>query len=77
MIKLRQSPINQSESSIFMINHDIVRFHVAVHDSHAVAVVERPQQLVKVAPYVVVGKCLVKLLEVGVVDVLEYEGGSS
>jgi hypothetical protein len=39
-----------------MVDHDVVRFDVSVHDSHAVAVVECPQQLVEVVSDVIVGK---------------------
>ena len=48
-----------------------------MHDPHAVTVVECAQQLVQVAADIEVGECLVQLLEVGVVDVLEYEGGGA
>ncbi len=46
-----------------------------MHDAHAVAVVQRLEELVEVASDVVVCERLVELLEVGVVDVLEDEGG--
>ena len=91
MIELRQTPVNQPQSSVFMINHNIVRLHIPVHDPHTVTVVQSPQQLVKIKPAknilylnvrcgvrpdVVVGECLIELFEVGVVDVLEDESWS-
>ena len=41
-----------------MVYHHIVRLHVSVHYSHAVAVVQRPQQLIEVATYVIVSQSL-------------------
>ena len=50
MIELSQTPVNQPQSSVFMINHNIVRLHIPVHDPHTVTVVQSPQQLVKIKP---------------------------
>ena len=50
VIEFRQTPIDEPQLSIFMIDHYIMRFDVPVHDPHAVTVVEGPQQLVQVAP---------------------------
>ena len=75
MVKLCQSPVNQSQPPVFVINHHVVRLNVSVHDAHAVTVVQCTQQLVQIAPDVVVCQRLVQLLEVGVVDVLKDEGG--
>ena len=74
MVELCQAPVNEPEPSVLVVNHDVVRFHVPMHDPHAVAVVQGPQQLVQVAAYVVIGERLVQLLEIRVVDVLENEG---
>jgi hypothetical protein len=41
-----------------VVDHDVVRLHVAVHDPVAVAVVQRLQQLVQVEADVVVGQRL-------------------
>ena len=54
-----------------MINHHIVRFHIAMHNAHGVAKVERLQNLENVEASVEVGQRLVQLLEIGVVYVLE------
>ena len=45
-----------------VIDHDVVRFDVSVHDAHTVAVVEGPQQLVQVVANVVVCQLLVQSL---------------
>lgn len=56
-----------------MVNHDIVRLHIAVHDAHRVAVVQGLQQLVQIETNVKIGQSLVQLLEVRVVHVLKDE----
>lgn len=58
-----------------MINHDIVRLDIAMHDSPRVTEIERLEQFVDVVPDVVVGQARVEDFEVGVVDVLEDQGG--
>ena len=40
--------------SVVMVNHDVVWFDISMHDSHAVAVVEGPQQLVEVVSDVII-----------------------
>ena len=45
-----------------VIDHDVVRFDVSVHDAHTVAVVQGPQQLVQVVANVVVCQLLVQSL---------------
>ena len=50
MIELSQTPVNQPQSSVFMINHNIVRLHIPVHDPHTVTVVQSSQQLVQIKP---------------------------
>ena len=37
VVELGEAPIDQTELSLLMINHDIVRFHISVHDTHWVA----------------------------------------
>jgi len=45
-----------------MVNHDIVRLDISVHDSHAVAVVQCSQELVQIVPYVIVCQLRVQAL---------------
>lgn len=54
-----------------MINHDIVGLHIPMHDTLAVAEVQRLKQLENVETNVVIGKAGVQCAEVGVVDSLE------
>ena len=77
MVELGQAPVDEPELSVFVIDHDVVRFDVPVHDPHAVAVVQSLEKLVQVVPDVVIRQGLVKLFEVRVVDVLEDESGGS
>lgn len=58
-----------------MVDHDIVRLDIPVHDALAVAEVERLEQLVDVEAHVVVGELGVQAAEVGVVDGFEYQRG--
>jgi hypothetical protein len=56
-----------------MIDHNVMRLHISVHDALAVTVVERLQQLGDVVPDVQVVELGVEASEVGVVDIFEYE----
>ena len=56
-----------------MIDHDVVRLDITVHDAFAVAEVKGLEQLEDVVPYVVVLELGVEAPEVGVVDVFEYQ----
>jgi len=58
-----------------VINHDIVRLDITVHDAFAVAEVQSLEQLEDIVPYVVVLKFGVETPEVGVVDILEDQRG--
>lgn len=54
-----------------MIDHNVMRFYVSVHDSLAVAVIECLEELVDVVSYVDVIELGVEASEVGVVNILE------
>ena len=66
---------SETHLALLVVDHDVVRLDVAVHDAARVAEVERLEELVDVVPHVVVGQARVQDLEVGVVDVLEHERG--
>ena len=56
---------------VLMIDHNVMRFYVSVHDALAVAVVERLEEFVDVVAHIDVVELGVEAPEVGVVDVLK------
>ena len=50
MVELGQPPVNEPQSPVLVVDHDVVRLHVPVHDAHAVTVVQGTQQLVQIEP---------------------------
>ena len=62
--------------SLVMINHDIVRLDIPVHDAFAMAEVQRLEELEDVEPHIVVHKSRIQRPEVCVVHVLENQTGS-
>ena len=54
------------------VNHDILRFHVAVDNALAVTVIQRLQQLVEVVLGLPQSQRFERPLEVGVVHVFEH-----
>lgn len=63
----------QAYLSVLVVDHDVVRLHISVHDALAVAEVESLEQLEDVEADVEVGELGVEAPEVGVVDVFEDE----
>lgn len=61
--------------SFLVVNHDIVRLDITVHDALAVAEVEGLEQLEDVISHIVVLELGIEAAEVGVVDVFEDERG--
>lgn len=57
--------------SLLMVDHNVVRFDVAVHDALAVAEVKGRQKLEDVVSNIEVGELGVEGAEVGVVDVFK------
>jgi hypothetical protein len=58
-----------------VVNHDVVRLDITVHDALAVAEVESLEQLEDVVAHVVVLELGVEAPEVGVVDVFKDQRG--
>jgi hypothetical protein len=54
-----------------MIDHNVMRFDVSVHDAFAVTEVQRFQQLIDVESDVVIHESGIQRPKIGVVDVLE------
>lgn len=56
-----------------MIDHNVMRFHVSVHDTLTVTEVQGLEQFQDVETHIQVVELRVQAPEVGVVDILEYE----
>lgn len=56
-----------------MVDHNVMRFHISVHDALAVTEIKRFEQFEDVESDIEVGELGVEVAEVGVVDVLEDE----
>ena len=54
-----------------MIDHNVMRFHIAVHDALAVTEIERLEQLVDVVPDIDIHEFRVEAPEISVVDIFE------
>ena len=75
VVEFRQPPVDEAELARVVVDHHVVRLHVAVHDAFGVAEVEGFEELVDVEADVEVVEFGVEGAEVGVVDVFEDEGG--
>ena len=73
VVKLCESPIDQAEFALLVVDHDVVRFHVAVHDAARVAEVEGLEEFKDVVPDVVVGQARVEDFEIRIVDVFKHQ----
>ena len=75
MIKFSKTPINESEFLISVVNHNIVRLYISVHDSFAVTEIKSLENLIDVESDVKIVKTLIESPEVNItgVDVLHYE----
>lgn len=62
-----------TDFAILMIDHNVMRLHISVHDSLAVAEVESLEQLKDVVTNIDVVELGVQASEIGVVDMLEDE----
>jgi hypothetical protein len=57
-----------------MVDHNVMRLHIAMHDAFAVTVVERLEEFEDVVSHVEVVKLGIEGPEIGVVDIFEDEG---
>lgn len=58
-----------------MVYHDIMRFHIAMHDSLAMTKVQRLEELIDIEAHIIVGEARVQGSKVGVVDVFKDQTG--
>lgn len=56
-----------------MIDHNVMRLHISVHDALAVTEIQRLQELEDVVTHIEVVEFGIEAAEVGIVDVLENE----
>ena len=71
MVKLGQTPVDQSQLAVGVVDHDVMRFDVSMHDALRVAKIKRLQNLENVVPDVEVIECRVQLSEVSITCVDE------
>jgi hypothetical protein len=73
MVELSQTPVDEAQFPVLMIDHNVMRLHISVHDALAVTEVERLEEFVDVESDVQVVELGIECPEVGVVDILEDE----
>ena len=76
VVVLSQTPINKSQLAISMVNHDVVGFHIPMHDAFRVAEVKRFQHFVHVVADIEISECFVKSAEVLITCVHELHNQS-
>ena len=77
MVELGETPVDESQLAVGVVNHDVVRLDISVHDALAVAEIEGLEDLIHIEANVEIVEALVKLAEVSVtgVDELGDNGG--
>jgi len=76
VVKFGQTPINETQLAVLVINHNVVRLHISVHDAFRVAVVESLQDFKHVVANVKIVETLIKLAEISVACVHELSDNS-
>mmetsp|Transcript_2371 Transcript_2371/g.6553 ORF Transcript_2371/g.6553 Transcript_2371/m.6553 type:complete len:237 (+) Transcript_2371:263-973(+) len=74
VVEFGKSPVDQPQLTLLVVNHDVVRLDVSVHDTVRMAIIERLEEFEDVVSDVVVGEGGVEDFEVCVVDMFEDEG---
>ena len=76
VVELGQTPVDEPQLSLLVIDHNVVRLDVSVHDALGMTEVERLEEFENVVPDVVVDETWVEGAEVGVVDILKDQARS-
>lgn len=84
MVEFSETPIDETESAFVMIDHDIMRFNITMHNPLGMAIIKclngqldvprwgpYLEKFVNVVPVIVVGEFRIQCSEISVVDVLE------
>jgi hypothetical protein len=74
VVEFSQTPVDEAQFPVLMIDHNVMRLHISVHDALAVTVVERLEEFVDVVSHVQVIELGVESPEIRVVDILKDEG---
>jgi len=72
-VEFGETPVDEAQRTALVIDHDVVRLDITVHDTAGVAVVKGTKKLVDVVAHIVVGECGIERLEVDVIDVFLNE----
>lgn len=72
MVELSQAPVDQAQLAVRVVNHNVVRLHITVHNSFRVTVVERFQDLEHVVADVEIIEALVEFAEISVTCVDKF-----
>ena len=77
MVELGETPVDESQLAVGVVDHDVVRLDISMHDALAVAEIEGLEDLIHIEANVEIVEALVKLAEVSVtgVDELSDNGG--
>ena len=77
MVELSETPINESNFAVGMVNHDVMWLDISVHDTLGMAEIKGLQDLVHVVSNVEISEGLVQFSEVSLirVDELSDNGG--
>ena len=65
MIEFRQAPIDQSKLAFLVVDHDIVRFYISMHDPSWMTEVERFEEFENVVADVIVCEFWIEDFEIG------------
>ena len=72
VIKFSQTPINESQFAVGVIDHDVVRFYVSVHNALRVTEIKCLQDLEHIVANIEVVKALVKFAEISVTGIDKF-----
>ena len=69
VVELGKTPINEAELAVSVVNHDVMRLDIAVHDSLRMAVIKGLQDFEHVITNIKVVEALVKFAEVSITSI--------